>query len=322
MPTAPLAQGDLWLKENGGAVAGGTDAAYCGVPRKPVPEPSTEEDYWLAPDLPGIRPDFDTGDPYDPRPSTVAEESRWHSHDHSPEHQDEPDEEGGSREFGGWVSEKAAEGSNEALPDRPVRGDRRKEDRDETSAQEKADDEPVASEYRVSRPSDGEGSPETKTRKKTCFFLPSSSRFRPNLDLREAYTSILEDSSRKTKTKEDRDDEDLGKNRDRRDAGTPNELKKKQKKPSNPPKRTEPKEDRRYAPKTNTASGRPVGSDKDVSNTPIFKKDPEPLGAGKTPHGRPRPPGVTNTPKTNNTEPARRSECSPREHLVEADPAK
>jgi murein DD-endopeptidase MepM/ murein hydrolase activator NlpD len=66
----------LWLEEHGGAISGGTDAAYCEAPQGPVPEPSTGEDSWPAPDSPGTRPDLDTGDDNDARPSPTIEEGR------------------------------------------------------------------------------------------------------------------------------------------------------------------------------------------------------------------------------------------------------
>lgn len=55
----------LWLEENGGAVSGGTDASYCEAPQGPVP----------ASDSPGERPDMDTGNDRDARPSPVVEDN-------------------------------------------------------------------------------------------------------------------------------------------------------------------------------------------------------------------------------------------------------
>ena len=55
----------LWLESNGGAVSGGTDASYCEAPQGPVP----------ATDSPGERPDMDTGDGGDARPSPVVEDN-------------------------------------------------------------------------------------------------------------------------------------------------------------------------------------------------------------------------------------------------------
>ncbi len=76
----------LWLEKHGGAISGGTDAAYCEAPQGPVPVPSTGEDSWPAPGSSGTRPDLDTGDDNDARPSSTIEEGRK---DLSPE----PDEE-------------------------------------------------------------------------------------------------------------------------------------------------------------------------------------------------------------------------------------
>ena len=56
----------LWLESNGGAVSGGTDASYCEAPQGPAP---------AASDSPGERPDMDTGDEGDARPSPVVEEN-------------------------------------------------------------------------------------------------------------------------------------------------------------------------------------------------------------------------------------------------------
>ena len=53
-----------WLEENGAAVSGGTDASYCEAPQGPMPGPT--------PLAPGERPDMDTGDDRDARPSPVV----------------------------------------------------------------------------------------------------------------------------------------------------------------------------------------------------------------------------------------------------------
>jgi collagen type III alpha len=50
-----------WIKANGGAITGGSDARYCEVPRTGGPVPSTGENGWPAPDSPGVTPDLDTG---------------------------------------------------------------------------------------------------------------------------------------------------------------------------------------------------------------------------------------------------------------------
>lgn len=59
-----------WLKANGGAVAGGSDVAYCEAPQPPAPVPSTGGT-WTYPTSPGARPDMDTG-AGDARPSPVV----------------------------------------------------------------------------------------------------------------------------------------------------------------------------------------------------------------------------------------------------------
>jgi collagen type III alpha len=64
-----------WIKANGGAVTGGSDARYCQVPQTGAPTPSAGASRWPKPDLPGVRPDLDTGS-HDPKPSPVLGESR------------------------------------------------------------------------------------------------------------------------------------------------------------------------------------------------------------------------------------------------------
>jgi len=76
----------LWLEGNGGAVSGGTDASYCEAPQGPVP----------ASDSPGERPDMDTGDEKDARPSPVVEEN---------ERRDRPSDGESGKEGGGRASE-------------------------------------------------------------------------------------------------------------------------------------------------------------------------------------------------------------------------
>ena len=63
-----------WLKQNGGSVAGGSDAEYCEAPQSGAPIPSTGEGYWQYPDSPGTRPDMDTGADH-ARPSPVVQAS-------------------------------------------------------------------------------------------------------------------------------------------------------------------------------------------------------------------------------------------------------
>jgi murein DD-endopeptidase MepM/ murein hydrolase activator NlpD len=63
-----------WIKANGGAITGGSDVRYCRAPQTGAPTPSAGAGRWPEPDLPGVRPDLDTGS-QDPRPSPVIEES-------------------------------------------------------------------------------------------------------------------------------------------------------------------------------------------------------------------------------------------------------
>ena len=64
-----------WIKANGGAITGGSDVRYCQAPQNGAPTPSAGASRWPKPDLPGVRPDLDTGS-HDPKPSPVIEESR------------------------------------------------------------------------------------------------------------------------------------------------------------------------------------------------------------------------------------------------------
>ncbi|HET7479287.1 MAG TPA: peptidoglycan DD-metalloendopeptidase family protein [Rubrobacteraceae bacterium] len=63
-----------WLRSNGGAVSGGSDAEYCKAPQAGPPMPSTGGGNWSYPTSPGVRPDLDTGSD-DGRPSPVVKES-------------------------------------------------------------------------------------------------------------------------------------------------------------------------------------------------------------------------------------------------------
>lgn len=63
-----------WIKANGGAVAGGSEARYCKAPQTGPPVPSSGGDTWSYPTSPGVRPDLDTGSG-DGRPSPIVEES-------------------------------------------------------------------------------------------------------------------------------------------------------------------------------------------------------------------------------------------------------
>ena len=61
-----------WVKSNGGAVSGGTNAEFCTAPQTGTPNPSTGEESWPTTDNPGESPDIDTGT-VDPAPSPVFE---------------------------------------------------------------------------------------------------------------------------------------------------------------------------------------------------------------------------------------------------------
>jgi murein DD-endopeptidase MepM/ murein hydrolase activator NlpD len=82
----------LWLESNGGAVSGGTDASYCEAPQGPVP----------ATDSPGERPDMDTGDGGDARPSPVVEDN---------ERRERPSDEESGKEGDGRASEPGPNGA-------------------------------------------------------------------------------------------------------------------------------------------------------------------------------------------------------------------
>ena len=64
-----------WIKANGGAVVGGSDARYCHALQTGAPTPSAGASSWPEPASPGVRPDLDTGS-HDPKPSPVIEKSR------------------------------------------------------------------------------------------------------------------------------------------------------------------------------------------------------------------------------------------------------
>jgi murein DD-endopeptidase MepM/ murein hydrolase activator NlpD len=50
-----------WLRTNGGAITGGSDARYCETLRTGGPVPSTGESRWATIQSPGVSPDLDTG---------------------------------------------------------------------------------------------------------------------------------------------------------------------------------------------------------------------------------------------------------------------
>ncbi|MDP8953026.1 MAG: hypothetical protein M3N18_12490 [Actinomycetota bacterium] len=210
----------VWLEEHGSAVSGGNDAAsYCEAPREPIPKPSTSEDSWLTPGLPGTRPDLDTGSAYDPRPSPVVEESRQR-HDRSPERG--PNEQGKSGVFGGRVG--AVDEGSDADPTGGSEGnDGAEEDLGGTPAPDEG--EPEASEDQTSHPLAGDVSLGAKTREKSRTLQTEPP---PDQTSRPSCVSILADVVlQKKKTKEehegrnavqkDRDGEDRGKDREKQD---------------------------------------------------------------------------------------------------------
>jgi murein DD-endopeptidase MepM/ murein hydrolase activator NlpD len=260
----------LWLEENGGAVTGGTAAAYCKAPQEPIPA------------LPGARPDLDTGDAYDARPSPVIGESEDH-HDRSTERENGsesgPDEKDHSGKLGGWIGT-TGEDPRSGSTDRSEREDGAGNDPGETSAP--TDGEPAASGARTSRSSVEDDSPGAKIREKGRSFLPDP---RSSQTMRRYYASILAyalrkaDEIRKPEISENHDDEKNagkkdrdGKKRDRGNADT--SEKEKQKKSSNPLERGEPEKDR-SASETGAAQLRPVPDEKGADNTPSSEEDPE-----------------------------------------------
>jgi murein DD-endopeptidase MepM/ murein hydrolase activator NlpD len=106
-----------WLRQNGGSVAGGSDAEYCEAPQSGAPTPSTGEGYWQYPDSPGTRPDMDTGADH-ARPSPVVPASAT-SAERAPDQQVVP---GGNPDRPN--GEDVREGRGEARPDAPARDPR------------------------------------------------------------------------------------------------------------------------------------------------------------------------------------------------------
>jgi murein DD-endopeptidase MepM/ murein hydrolase activator NlpD len=283
----------VWLEENGGAVSGGKDVLYCEAPREPFPEPSTGEDSWPAPELPGTRPDLDTGSAYDARPSPAVEEGRQR-HYRSSERESGSDEGNGSSVFGGRIG--PASGDSGAAPSGgSERDDGAEEDRGGTPAQH--EDEPAASEDRTSRSLVGGASLEAKTREKGRS-LSTEPFARPDRASRPSYVSILADVLRKKMMKEDRvaqnagkkdrDGKERGKGHDGRDASV--QDKKKQKKPANQPGPGEFQE-KRSAPETDAAPERsqPVSNKKDTDESSVPEEE---RGAS------PKPSGETTAPVT------------------------
>jgi len=64
-----------WVKSNGGAVTGGSDARFCEAPRTGPPTPSAHDGDWPAPANPNTSPDLDAG-PGKPKPAQAAGDAR------------------------------------------------------------------------------------------------------------------------------------------------------------------------------------------------------------------------------------------------------
>ncbi len=60
-----------WIKSNGGAVTGDSEARFCEAPRTGPPTPSAHDGAWPTPANPGLSPDLATN-PGDPKPGRVA----------------------------------------------------------------------------------------------------------------------------------------------------------------------------------------------------------------------------------------------------------
>ena len=243
----------LWLEENGGAVTGGTAAAYCKAPQEPIPA------------LPGARPDLYTGDAYDARPSPVIGESEDH-HDRSPERENRsesgPDEKDLSGKLGGWIGT-TGEDPRSGSTDRSEREDGAGNDLGETSAP--TDGEPAASGARTSRSSVGDDSPGAKIREEGRLLVPDP---RSSRTMRRYYASILAyasrkaDEIRKPEISEDREDEKNAGKKDRDDKKRDGRY-------------ADTSEKDRSASKTGAAQPRPVPHEKGAGNTPGSEEDPE-----------------------------------------------
>ena len=61
-----------WIKSNGGAVTGDSDARFCEAPRTGPPVPSAHDGGWPTPANPGLSPDLDA-DSGDPKPNRAAQ---------------------------------------------------------------------------------------------------------------------------------------------------------------------------------------------------------------------------------------------------------
>lgn len=62
-----------WIKLNGGAVTGESDARFCEAPRTGPPTPSAHDGAWPTPANPGLSPDLDTNSS-DPKPVRATRE--------------------------------------------------------------------------------------------------------------------------------------------------------------------------------------------------------------------------------------------------------
>ena len=64
-----------WVRANGGAVSGDSDARFCEAPRTGPPSPSAHDGAWPTPSNPGLSPDLDTNSS-DPKPIRATGEDR------------------------------------------------------------------------------------------------------------------------------------------------------------------------------------------------------------------------------------------------------
>jgi hypothetical protein len=249
----------LWLERNGGAVTGGTDAAYCEASQGPVPDSS------------GTSPDLDTGDDKDARPSPVVGESQG-GHDRS-SNQELIQENGSNQENGPSRARPA-----DATPRSPHAGPAGEAENDETRD---GSDEPSKPEQnaaasgadQTTRPSAGDDS--LKTRIQTLL-LGSS---RPDQASPPSNVPVLTDVLHKADKKDDRHG---------RHPGKPD--KKKHKKQKKSPELSERREPEKSKPVTKTGSTpvqpRLLPEKKDAAKTPVSQKDLETSPETTSPEGQ------------------------------------
>ena len=249
----------LWLEQNGGAVSGGADAAYCEAPQGPAPEPSTGESSWPAQRDPGTTPDLDTGYDNDPRPSPAIEENRQR-HDH-PSKRAEPARTHGSVEENAR-NEKKVSTKREKSKASPRSGSKKRDERRADTPNKRVS---ASSDDRTSCPSGDRGSTQKGLRDAARPFLNEPSR--PDRAPRPFYASILADTLREAR---------MGKDRDEQRA--PGEEK-----PERSPGSTESRDskERESAPEPDAASTRPrpasdsAPATRETSKTSREKTEPE-----------------------------------------------